>query len=319
MSNIYKQLFQDSLINSKQFEFLEAIHAKKIVSVYAELRLILYIGILMFTGGIGYFAYQNLGNIGHLLAMVLIGATIIIGFRYIKKYSKKYSNYEVIVDIAYFDYLLILVSLLIISLFTYVQVYFDLVEALLNWTSFLVAVIFFFIAYRYDNRALLSMGIVALAAGIGLSVTPISWVEGNWTSSIDLYIISIFFGAVLIGVGQVSHHKEIKKHFRFSYQNFGLLLFYIGCIIAMFVENAGFAILLLASVGLIGYKAWTEKEFLFFLYSSIAGYLGFSYLLFKILMEIDNDSLWFLIYYIPISIIIYIIIILKNKHHFSHD
>lgn len=318
MNNIYKQLFQDGLINPKQFGFLEAIQTRKIISVYAELRLILYVGILMFTGGIGYFAYQNLGDIGHVLAMVLIGASIVVGFHFINKFSQSYSNQEVHVDLPYFDYLLILVSLLIISLFTYVQVYFDLVEVLLNWTSFLAAAIFFFMAYRYDNRALLSMGIVALAAGIGLSISPVNWVEGNLASSIDLYIISIIFGALLIGTGRISQKKEIKPHFRFTYQNFGLLLFYLGCITGMFVENAVFGILLLAAAVLVGYRAWNNKEFLFFLYSSIAGYFGISYLLFRIMSAIDDDSIWLLIYYIPISTIVYVTLMLKKKNHFSH-
>lgn len=320
MKNIYNQLLQDDLIKPKQFEFLEAIHTKKIVSIYMELRLILYLGILLFTGGIGYYAYQNLGDIGHILAMVLISISIIVGFYFIKKFAKAYSNLEVNVDLAYFDYLLILISLLIVSLFTYVQVYFDLVALLLNWTSFIAAIMFIFMAYRYDNRALLSMGIVALAAGIGLSVSPINWIEGNWVSSLDLYIISILFGAVLIVVGQISQNKEIKKHFRFTYQNFGLVLFYSGCVTAMFSENIGFAIFLLISAGMIGYYTWDKKEFLFFLYSSIAGYLGFTYLVFKLLNKLDDDSkLWAILYYIPITSIAFIIFILKNKHRFYHD
>jgi len=320
MNNIYKELFQNDHIDKKQYELLDAIRTSKLISLYYELRLALYLGIMLFTGGVGYFAYQNIGEIGHLISMVFIGVVIIAGFYFIQKIAKPYDNLEVTVPKPYFDYLLLLVSLLIISLLAYIQVYFDLVELLVNWSSFISTAIFMFMAYRYDNRALLAMGITTLAAAVGISVSPIDWAKGEWLSSTNLYVIGLFLGAFLVVAGQLSQHKNIKAHFRFTYQNFGLLLYYIGCLSALFDSNVPYfyMFLLLVSAGALSYYTWNTKEFLFFLYSNISFYIAFTYLVFSILENFRGAEI-LLIYYFPVTCISYIVILITKKSHFSND
>ena len=320
MENIYKELFERKLISDRQHGFLEAIRTNHIVSVYAELRLILFLGILLFTGGVGYFAWQNMGEMGHLTSMFLLAVAIGVGFYFIGKFAKPYSNSEVSVSLVYFDYLLILVSLLIISLFTYVQVYFDLVELLINWTSFISAAILLFMAYRYDNRALLSMGITALAAAVGITITPVDWTKGDWQISSDLYLTSMLLGTLLLVVEHITYQKEIKKHFRFTYQNFGLLLLYFGGLASVFDSNhqGMYASLVLVVSGSLSYYTWIKKEFLFFLYSNVAAYIAFTYLLFKIIESMGID-LSIMLYYFPLTCIGYIVFLISKKSHFSHD
>ncbi len=320
MNNTNKELYQRNLIDDQQYQFLEAIRTKKMVSLYYELRLMLYLGIMLFTGGVGYFAYQNIGYMGHLIAMAGIGATIIVGFYFIRKFAKSYSNTEVTVSHVYFDYVLILVSLLIISLFAYVQVYFNLVELLLNWTSFISAALFLFMAYRYDNRALLAMAITAFAAAVGLSISPVDWTKGTLQLSSNLYNISIVLGALLTVAGQVSQYKNIKKHFRFTYQNFGLLLYFIGCLSAMSDSDyeLSYAFLTLVSAVILSWYTWVHKEFLFFIYSNIAGYIAITYLIFKAVDHMSGDYIVF-IYYFPTTCIVYILLLFKKKSHFAHD
>jgi|GEM_PF-654723 len=319
MNNTNKELYQRNLIDDQQYQLLEAIRTEKVVSLYYELRLMLYLGILLFTGGVGYFAYQNIGYMGHLIAMAGIGAAIIVGFYFIRKFAKPYSTIEVTVSLVYFDYVLILVSLLIISLFAYVQVYFDLVELLLNWTSFISAAIFLLMAYRYDNRALLAMAITAFAAAVGLSISPVNWAKGDWQLSSNLYNISIVLGASLAVIGQVSEYKNVKKHFRFTYQNFGLLLYFIGCLSAMFDSDyqLPYAFLTLVSAGILSWYTWVHKEFLFFIYSNLAGYIAFTYLMFEAVDHLSIEYTVF-IYYFPTTCIVYILLLFKKKSHFAH-
>jgi hypothetical protein len=320
MNNTNKELFQRNLINDEQYQLLEAIRTKKIVSLYYELRLMLYLGIMLFTGGVGYFAYQNIGYMGHLIAMSGIGTAIIVGFYFIRKFAKPYSNAEVTVSQIYFDYILLLVSLLIISLFAYVQVYFDLVELLLNWTSFISAAIFIFMAYRYDNRALLAMAITAFAAAVGLSISPVNWAKSAWHLSSNLYNTSIVLGVALTAIGQISQHKNLKKHFRFTCQNFGLLLYFTGCLSAMFDSEYElfFAFLTLVSSGILTWYTWVHKEFLFFIYSNIAVYIAFTFLAFKAVNHMNDDYIVF-IYYLPFTCIAYLLLLFTKKSHFTHE
>lgn len=320
MDNINDELFQRNLISDNQFVFLESIRTNKIISVNFELRLILYLGILLFTGGVGYFAYENMSSIGHLSIMILLCISIIVGFYFIKKRAKPYSNFEVTISHLYFDYILILVSLLIITLFTYVQVYFDLVELLINSTSFISAALFFYMAYRYDNRALLSMAITVLSAAVGLTISPVSWVKSFELSSHSFYGVSIFFGSILILIGYLSYTKEIKKHFRFTYQNFGLLLFFFGCISAIFDSNFEllFALFSLVSSIFVSYFAWIKKEFLFFFYANITAYIAITFLMFSA-VGFTNGATALYVYYFPMTCIGYIVFLFNKKSHFSND
>ncbi len=321
MSKVHQELLDKNLIDSNQFKLLDAVDEKKVVSLYYELRLLLYLGILLFTGGVGYIAYQNLGQIGHLGVMTLMLIGIGMCGYYIAQKSFPYSHSEVKVDHIYFDYFLILGSLLIISLFTYVQVYFDLVEQLLQVSSIITALLFFFMAYRYDNKAVLSMGITAAAAAFGLTISPVNWVSGSWLPGTDLYVTGAFFGAGLLGIGQFLSKNGVKKHFSFTYFNFGLILYY--CSIISFVFDSewqvAIAFLLFFSAGAISYYTWTKKAFVFFLYSSIASYIGFTYLFVKLLTMGNNEGFILLIYYFPISCIAYVMLLIKHKNHFSDD
>lgn len=320
MDNIYKLLFDRNLISERQFEFLEAIRSRKIVSLYFELRLVLYLGIVLFSGGVGYFAYQNMGSLGHVLSMVLIAAAVVAGFYYIQKYAKPYSPFRVVVDHHFFDYILIFTALLLITLLVYFQVYFDLVRVLFDSTTFISATILFFMAYRFDSLSLLAMGITALAGALGISLSPLDILQREALANIELYLMGVMLGFALVAVGQLSKYKEIKGHFKFTYQNFGLLIFFISCISALIFSDSSIfyaSLMLITSLFLLVYT-WVHKEFLFFLYSNIAGYIAFTYLLFQIVDSL-TDSFLFFIYYFPASCILYIFFLVNKKSHFAHD
>jgi hypothetical protein len=316
MENLHEKIFKEKGINETQFHFLDAIHKKKIVSLYFELRMLLYLGIMLFTGGLGYIVYQNLGDIGHIAVMLLLALSIGLGGFYIKLKSKPYAHNEVVVEHFYFDYLVVLVSLLIISLFTYFQVYFDLVALLIKWTSLVTGVVFLTMAYRYDNKMVLSMGIVALAAVVGLTLSPINWVTGDMLKGVNIYLLSIVYGVILIITGQVLSIKNIKKHFAFTYHNFALLLIYFGGLSLIFDSGKEvlMALLLLVFAGLIGWYTWRFKMFLFFLYSCLAGYIAFTYLFFSTGV---GEEIWFM--YFPISCIGGVVLLVKQRKHFSND
>lgn len=321
MESIYKKLFDKELIETKQFELLDAINTNKIISGYNELRIMLYLGIMLLTSGIGYFAYQNMGKLGHISAMVLLFVAIIACFYFIMTYAVPYSNAEVKIVHPYYDYILILASLLVIGLFGYIQVYFNLVQLLLKWSTLISALLLLFMAYRFDNRALLSMGITALSATFGIVISPVNWVEGAWLPSVNLYNIGILLGAGFVLMGFISQVKHIKSHFRFTYQNAGLLIFFIACLAAMIQseDRMLYTFILLLSSAAVFYYSWVNKEFLFFLYASITGYISLTYLLFRFLSLFDEEGLVFMIYYVPASCIGFIVFLIKNKKHFKND
>lgn len=321
MKKNHQELFEDHLLNEKQFRFLEAIESNKVISVFGELRLLLYLGVMLFTAGISYLAYNNINNIGHVALMVLITIAIAIGIVYLSKRANPFTWEKSDINHISFDYILLLVALLCISLFSYFQVYFNLVEQLLQLSSFISSAIFFFFAYRYDNKAVLTLGIVVLSAAFGISISPINWIEGNWMVSTALYNIGIFLGLFLIAVGFTSKRLKRKGHFSFSYKNMGFLILYISLIGGMVetFENQSYSLITTIISGAFSFYSWKNKEFLFFLYSAITLYFSGSYLMFNLMESISSDFFIFIIYYIPISLILFIAFLINKKSHFKND
>lgn len=318
MNNINHELHQKELISNQQFEFLEGIKTNKVVSLYFELRLILYLGIMLLTGGLGYIAYQNMGSFGHIISMLLIFAGIVGCFYFVNKHALPYSNTEIRINHPYFDYILILGALLIIALFTYITIYFSLVE-LINISTLISAALLLYFTYRYDNSALLAMGLVAFAATVGINISPMNWATGELLQNSNLYITAILLGILYYVIGYLSEQREIKTHFRFTYQNFGLMLYLIGLLSAIFISDNGllYAFWLLISAAAIGYLSWVKREFLFFLYAVISGYISFTYLFYKMLDAIDAETL--MIFYVPFSCIGLVAYLIINKKHFTNE
>jgi hypothetical protein len=163
----------------------------------------------------------------------------------------------------------------------------------------------------------LAMGITAFAATLGLSVSPVNWAQGDFVEGMDLYLLSILYGAFLIGVGFFSVSKNIKKHFDFTYQNFGLLLVYVGLVAIVFDNyQKGWiaALLLILLAGTVAGYCWKHKKFLFFLYSCVSGYIALTYLLF------EADVSWeTMLFYFPITCIGGVVLLIKKRTHFSDD
>lgn len=319
MTNFHKDLLKKGLINEDQYDLFDRIERKKVVSLFYELRLLLYLGVLLLTGGVGYIAYENIGEIGHIVMMVLLLSSILFLAYYINRFSLPYSNRFVEVSHIYFDHILLLFSLLVVGLFTYFQIYFNLVHQLLNWSSYVSMVLFFFIAYRYDHRGVLSMGIVALSASFGLSVSPINWVKAHSFNIDDVYLVSIGVGLMLVLVSEYLNYKKVKPHFTFTYQNFGFILFYFGCLYMMFdSSNEWISSLLVISVSLLlSWLTWVRKEFLLFLYSSVTLFVSFTFFSFLFLDLIDGEVL--LLYYLPFSLIGFVVFLVSKKNHFTDE
>lgn len=315
MSDLHQQLFEKGLIEEKQFMLLDSVKRKKVISLYYDLRLVLYLGIMLLTGGLGYIIYDNLGEVGHYLLMFSLAIGIGVGSRFIYFKAKPYSTDEVEPNHVYFAYVVLLVALLIISLFTYIQIYFELDEVVVQWASFATSTFFLFLAYRYDNKMLLSLGITAIAPALALSM---AWVvDLDYVDSDVIPLLALVFGMLLYGIGSYMNFKKIKRHFTFTYHNFALLvIYYLGLyyVFGYFGKSLLHALLLLIFSSFFAFYTWQNKAFLFFLYSIISAYICVTSLFFLLGMDWE-----FGLFYFPATCITGVVFLLRNKAHFSDD
>jgi len=313
-----KELFDKGFITEDQFKKIDLITSGQLVSVYYELRSLLYLGVMLFTTGIGILIYQNIGEIGHLISIFALCVLTVLCFWYIFKHALPYSNESVISPNPYYDYVVLLGSLLFISVQGYLQFQYGILTENLEYSTLVTSIFFFYIAYRFDHLGILSLAITALASFWGLSVSPQKWYSGDFFSSSDLHITAIVFSIVISGLALLLDWKSIKKHFTFTYLNFCMLIFFVATMVGLFEHNRYgiYLLLIYGGCAFVYFVARWKKSFLFLLYAFVAAYIGTTYLLFDTIFS-DAYVLWF--YYSIVSCAGFIYFIIKFKNYFARS
>ena len=311
------ELKDRTFLSEEQHRYLHAIFSRRLVSVYYELRIILYLGIMLFTTGAGILVYMNIGDVGHVVAIIILTALMILCLRYAFNFARPYDHEKVQPATPYYDYIVLLGCLLFISILGYLQFQYNIFDEGMGATTLVTATFFFYAAYRFDHLGILSLGITALASFWSITVSPQKWYSGNFFDEANLHNTAIFFGAGLAAVGMVLDYRGIKKHFTFTFLNFASLTFLTGCITGMFISYswliAIYFIPLIIGCALLMWYAHRRKSFLFLLYAFIAGYTGITYTLIQ--LDLFDEVFWFM--YLMFSCGGFVYFIIRYKSYFN--
>ena len=172
----------------------------------------------------------------------------------------------------------------------------------------------------FDNIGILCMGITNLAAWLGISVTPLEILKANDFNSGTIIITALLPGVLLIAAAWFTRHKKIKKHFEFTYTNFGMHILFIATIAAMFHFEKIYLLWFIVLSGIAFYfylQALTNRSFYTLLVTALYAYIGLSYVVIQILMLMN----WYnlvpvylgLIYFIASGIFLVIFLMRSNK------
>lgn len=149
-----------------------------------------------------------------------------------------------------------------------------------QWDYYLLAtaVLFFFLAYRFDNRFVLSLALSSLAGWFGLTIA-------RWPSHQDAtYRQCALLYCALVGLGAVLLHKrDVKPHFFGTYLNVTANVLFWALLSGVF-QRDGYTIWLFALVvACSGSLAWglKRRQFAFVAYSAVYGYVGVSSILIR--------------------------------------
>lgn len=135
-------------------------------SVHAELRAVLYAGVLLVMGGIGIILARNLERIGPLglvLAIGLVAAACAVPALRAKRANRPLSVAA--------DYLLLLAALLLSADLAYAERQFTLLGPLWSWHLLLLAVVHAGLAYAFASPLVLAASLTALAGWFGVGST----------------------------------------------------------------------------------------------------------------------------------------------------
>lgn len=313
-----KELFEKGFLTEEQFRKIDLVSSGKLVSVYYELQSLLYLGVMMFTTGVGILIYNNIGELGHILSIIALSILTVGCFWYVFRKALPYTNAQVKSPSHYYDYIVLLGSLLCVSVQGYLQFQFGILNENLGISTLVTSCFFFYVAYRFDHAGVLSLAITALASFWGITASPRKWYSADFFSGSDLYLTAIVFGTTLAAAAVGLDKKQVKQHFTFTYLNFSLIIFFIGAVAGLFSSDRYGIYVLVIYVGcaFAYFAARWKGSFLFLLYAFLAAYIGTTYFLAKNVF-IDDPSVWFSYSILSCGGLIYFII--KYKNHFSRQ
>jgi hypothetical protein len=276
-----KELLDKGFITAEQFDRIDLITSGKIVSLFYELRSLLYLGVMLFTAGVGLLIYQNIGEFGHIVAIIALTVLMIACFWYGFRNRTAYSNSAIQSATPYFDYVVLLGCLLFVSIQGYLQFRFGWLTENLGASTLISALVFFYVAYRFDHVGVLSLAITALASFWSISLSPQKWYSGNFFEGPHLHSTAVVFSMSVGAIAFFLDRKAIKTHFTFTYLNFCMLLFFIGSIVGLFSDrlNLVYIPLIFGGSAFAWYMARWKRSFLFLLYAFVASYIALTYFL----------------------------------------
>ncbi len=301
-------LKNNGFINEEEYTRIEQFEKQKLFSIHWELRLILYLGIVLLTAGLGLLIYQNIDTIGHQAILALIGGLCIWCFYYITKHKQPYTHTETIHPSPFYDYIVLLGCLLVGVFVGYLQYQYQAFGYHYALLTCLPSLVYIAVAYRHDHKGVLSLGITGIASTLGLTITPLELLDNNDFSSIHLIVLAVLFALAVAIIAIVSDKKGIKPHFSFTYHNFAINLSCIALLGALFTQPfklISFIGIVLVAVYYISYVLKTQS-FMFLLLSVLYVYIAVTYCVFSFLFDSNSGSdaaVYFAIMYVIASCI----------------
>ncbi|MFN0159392.1 MAG: DUF2157 domain-containing protein [Bacteroidota bacterium] len=274
------KLEAEGLITGEQRAHLTRIYDRSLFSLYYELKTMLYFGVLFFTTGVGILVYQNIDSIGHQAIIGFLSLLTCVCFWHATRQKPPYSHAEVKSPGILYDYILLLGCLLFATVIGYVQYQYSIFGQQWGLSALVPALVFLFVAYSYDHRGVLSLGIAGLASWLGLSISPVELMKENIFATDPLIVTGLGFGAFICAAALILDRYGIKKHFTFTALNIGSHILFIACLAALFTfgQDWIYFILLVACCAAGIVYARREQSFMFLLISTVYGYIGLTYM-----------------------------------------
>nr|WP_240348351.1 DUF2157 domain-containing protein [Longitalea arenae] len=322
---MFEQFHKEGLISASSLQKVKQRANSGIFSVHWELKTILYLGILLLTGGLGILIYKNIDSIGHQIILTAIGMLCAVCFFYCERKKLPFATTKVPAPNSFFDYILLLGCLTLITFITYLQVQYTTFGNAYGLATFIPMVILFFCAYYFDHLGVLSMAIVNLAAWMGIAITPLNILKANNFADAEIIFSGLLLGMALNAIAWVSKNRNIKAHFCFTYTNFGMNILFIACLAGLFYFEHHYLLWLvpLACIVYLFYKkSLATASFYFMLMLTLYGYVGISYVIVRLTMDtsLNMGAVYFVIMYFILSAVGMIAFLSRmNKKLKQHD
>lgn len=279
-----EQWKEHGIISPEQHALLAGLSRREPFSVFLELNVLLYAGVLAFVAGLGWTISTWSQQLGDVLVLTILCAMIAACFWYCFSRAPAWSPAETPSPSLVFDYVIYLGCLTWTVELAYIETRFHMLSG--QWDLYLLATagLFFFLAYRFDNRFVLSLALSSLAGWFGLTIS-------HWPSHQDESYrqSAIVYSLMVSGAGAVLHRRGLKLHFFGTYLNIAANVLFWALLSGVF-NREGYLVWLLGLLAVCGASlAWglKRRQFSFVAYAAVYGYVGLSAVLIR---DMNGDT-----------------------------
>ncbi len=293
-SPLFSKLHAKGLISDDSLHRVEQSEAQNLFSLFWELRLLLYLGVLLLTGGLGILVYKNIDTIGHQAVLAFVALVTAGCFYYCFRNRSPFSWNKVEAPNSFFDYILLLGSLSLLIFLGYLQYEYNVFGDHYGTATFIPMLILFATAYYFDHQGILSLAITNLAAWAGLTITPLTILKEGSFDDHRLIATGLLLGAVLLIAGRLTLQRSLKAHFEKVYTNFGIHLFFIAALAGLFTYDAIYLIWFLALAAIAYYfytAAMKRRSFYFVVVIVLYLYIALGYVVTTLLIRLPNADM----------------------------
>jgi Predicted membrane protein (DUF2157) len=267
---------EQGIISPEQHTLLAGLSRGEPFSLFLDLNILLYAGILSFVAGLGWTISTWSQQLGDVIVLAVLSTMLAACFWYCFSRARAWSPVETASPSLVLDYALYLGSLIWSVELAYIEERFRLLSG--QWHLYLLAtaVLFFLLAYRFDNRLVLSLALSSLAGWFGLTIS-------HWPSHQDAtYRQSAILYSLLVGLaGAALQRRGVKRHFLGTYLNIAANVLFWALLSGVF-NREGYVMWFLALLAVCGASlAWglSRRQFSFVAYAAVYGYIGVSSIL----------------------------------------
>jgi len=264
---------EQGAISTEQQAHLASLSRREPLSLSLELNLLLYAGVLAFVAGLGWTISTWSQQLGDVLVLTILSIILTASFWYCFSRAPAWSAAETAAPTPIFDYVLYLGSLVWCVELAYLENRFHVLSGQLDLYLLATAGLFFFLAYRFDNRFVLSLALSTLAGWFGLTIS-------HWPSHQDAaYRQYALLYCLLVGIaGTLLQRRGLKPHFFGTYLNIVANVLFWALLSGVF-NRQGYGLWFLALLIACGASVvWglARRQSAFVAYAAVYGYAGVS-------------------------------------------
>jgi hypothetical protein len=297
-----EQWKEEAAISLEQHAHLSGLCRGEPFSLFLELNILLYAGVLALVTGLGWTVTTWSQQLGDVLVLTILSIILAACFWYCFSRARAWSPAETPAPSPVFDYVLYLGSLVWCVELAYLENRFHVLSG--QWDLYLLATagFFFFLAFRFDNRFVLSLALSSLAGWFGLTIS-------HWPSHQDAAYrqYAILYCLLVGGGGALLQYRGLKPHFFATHLNIAANVLFWALLSGVF-EQQSYGLWFLGLLIACGASlAWglARRQFAFIAYSAVYGYVGVS----SMLIRGTHDDTLLLSYFVVTAVAMLVVLV----------